>query len=469
MIGREHHAPRIGRQQEQLEPDHPLQGRHGALFLVGVGHDAAAGLELDVHVHPAPPAALVQQVLHRPVGGEGRGRPEHHLADVAADLGMRVDVLDQRARAGAARAVGRRVVGVELQVSEMGATSVHRAHAGERGGDVSGHAEVVAVDVGRVRQRQAVGRLDQRFEDGARRHAIGSHRRIEPDAIARTALPQLDAAGIDHLDRIAAGGGEQPRRVLTRLGALAGGEKLQQVLVVAHQHEAAGVHDRRVVEIGVGPAREQRRDGGVEHGGVAQPRVAIPGGERARQGAPGARARERLAVGQDRRRRGVAVVLLGQRGGAPGSPCRRPRGCGCRRRRASPPCRRRRGAAPTPGGRRRCGRRRCRCRAPRPRRRWPGRRRCRQPGAVASSTWAWNARPGRAAARPASGGGYLRPSVALSSATDVSRSGLRLCTDMMRSGVRLSRAMLSEKTIEPTTGGFGTCGPLAGGRLNMSA
>ncbi len=70
---------------------------------------------------------------------------------------------------------------------------------------------------------------------------------------------------------------------------------------------------------------------------------------------------------------------------------------------------------------------------------------------------------------PRVSGGYLRPSVALSSATDVSRSGLRLCTDMMRSGVRLSRAMLSENTIVPTTGGFGTCGPFAGGRLNMSA
>ena len=96
---------------------------------------------------------------------------------------------------------------------------------------------------------ERVGRLDQRLEDRARRHALGADRRVEPDAIARAALPQLDAAGIDDLDGVAAGGAEQPRRVLARLRALARGEQPQQVLVVAHQHEEAGVDDRRVVEL----------------------------------------------------------------------------------------------------------------------------------------------------------------------------------------------------------------------------
>ena len=63
---------------------------------------------------------------------------------------------------------------------------------------------------------------------------------------------------------------------------------------------------------------------------------------------------------------------------------------------------------------------------------------------------------------------YFFPSEALISATDVSRSGLRLCTDMMRSTSSFRRSMLSANTIVPVTGGLGT-GASAGGRLNMSA
>ena len=147
------------------------------------------------------------------------------------------------------------VIGVELQVREVGAPAAHRPHAVERRRDVAGHAEVVAVDVRGVRQPQRLGRVDQRLEDGARRHARGADRRVEPGALARAALPQLDAAGIDDLDGVAAGGAEQPRGVVARLRPLARGDQAQQVLVVAHQHEEAAVDDRRVVELGVRQAR----------------------------------------------------------------------------------------------------------------------------------------------------------------------------------------------------------------------
>ena len=63
---------------------------------------------------------------------------------------------------------------------------------------------------------------------------------------------------------------------------------------------------------------------------------------------------------------------------------------------------------------------------------------------------------------------YFLPSDALMSATDVRRSGFRLCTDMIRSTSSFSRSMLSANTMVPVTGGSGT-GASAGGRLNMSA
>ena len=79
--------------------------------------------------------------------------------DVAARLRMRVDVLDHVARArspGGALPVAHAPVAVKLQVREVRAASGGRAHAVERRRDIARDAEVVAVDVGGVRQLQRV-------------------------------------------------------------------------------------------------------------------------------------------------------------------------------------------------------------------------------------------------------------------------------------------------------------------------
>ena len=55
-------------------------------------------------------------------------------------------------------------VAVELEMGEMGAPPGQRLHAGERGGGVAGDAEVVAVNVHRVRQAEAVGRGGEGLE-----------------------------------------------------------------------------------------------------------------------------------------------------------------------------------------------------------------------------------------------------------------------------------------------------------------
>ena len=94
MIGAEHHAPGVAGEQEQLEANHPLQRCDGGFVADTCTARSAARLHLDVHVHPLLAAAGVQQILDRPVGGDGARGAEHHLADVAAHLGMGVDVLD---------------------------------------------------------------------------------------------------------------------------------------------------------------------------------------------------------------------------------------------------------------------------------------------------------------------------------------------------------------------------------------
>ena len=71
-------------EQQQLEPDRPLHRIDEVVVLVDVGHDAAAGLVLDVEVAPLAAGELIEQVLPRAVGGDRHGVAEQHRAGVAS-------------------------------------------------------------------------------------------------------------------------------------------------------------------------------------------------------------------------------------------------------------------------------------------------------------------------------------------------------------------------------------------------
>ena len=133
VVGREHEPPRVAAQQEQLEPDAPLQRVHVVLLAVGERHDPAAGLDLGVGVHPLA-AGDVAQHARTPARRRSSSwrRPEHHLADVGAELGMRAEVLGELRRARARPPAGPAAVGVELEVREVGAAALQRAQRVER-------------------------------------------------------------------------------------------------------------------------------------------------------------------------------------------------------------------------------------------------------------------------------------------------------------------------------------------------
>ena len=59
MVGGQVDAPRVVDEQQQLEPDRPLDGVDQVMVAVDVRHDAAAGLVLDVEVAPLAPGQLV--------------------------------------------------------------------------------------------------------------------------------------------------------------------------------------------------------------------------------------------------------------------------------------------------------------------------------------------------------------------------------------------------------------------------
>ena len=185
----------------------------------------------------------------------------------------------------------------------MGAAAVERAQRVERRAVVAGHAEVVAVDVHRVRQAELVDRRRDRLDHLPRRDAGALV--VERGDVAVVALEHLDAAGIDELDAVAAGRLQPPGdRLANASGVVA--DELEERQVVAHQHQEGGVDDGRVAQLGERVARRERRRRGVDDGRVAQQRVAVAGGERRGDGAAGARAGDRGPL-QD-----VGAMLLGR-------------------------------------------------------------------------------------------------------------------------------------------------------------
>ncbi len=107
-----------------------------------------------------------QVVAERAVAGHARRLAEQHLADVDGDVRVRVDVVGQRRDLAVERVLVAlaAAVAVELDVRDVAAVAFEGLHRFERRRPVAGHAEVVAVDVDRVRQAQLGGRLGDAAE-----------------------------------------------------------------------------------------------------------------------------------------------------------------------------------------------------------------------------------------------------------------------------------------------------------------
>jgi hypothetical protein len=101
-------------------------------------------------------------------------------------------------------------------------------------------------------------------------------------------LPDFHAAGIYDLQRIPARGVQQPGAETLQACRLVAFDLLHRIVVVPHQHEEAFVNHGRIVELLMRMAGTQRRNRGIEDGGIAKARVKIAGDERRRSAASGA-------------------------------------------------------------------------------------------------------------------------------------------------------------------------------------
>jgi hypothetical protein len=198
-----------------------LQSRNRRLVLVSDGDNPATGLQLDVDVDPLAPAALLKEVLHRPVGGDGRGRPEHHLAHIHAHLLVSVDILDDRS---GIRAPSGPAIAVELEMGEMSPPAPQRPHGRQSHRRVPWHPQIVAVNVDRMRQSQLVACIGDGLQDGSGRDSVAGQRVIQPVQVPLSRFPCFDPARVHDLDGIASGGADEPCGVVAGPVPLAGGD-----------------------------------------------------------------------------------------------------------------------------------------------------------------------------------------------------------------------------------------------------
>ena len=172
------------------------------MFLYSIGampQPASSSVSLLNHLRLVE---LAQVIAERPVARHAGGLAEDHLADVDRDVGMLVDVFGQRRDLRGERVfvLVAAAVAMELDVGQVAAMPLEHLHRLERRRPVAGQAEVVGVDVHRVRQLELVDRLGHRSDDLPRRHAEVVDGRVEVvDVARRLVLPDLDAAGIDEL------------------------------------------------------------------------------------------------------------------------------------------------------------------------------------------------------------------------------------------------------------------------------
>ena len=131
-------------------------------------------------------------------------------------------------------------VAVELDVRQMAAMSLEQFHRLERGRPVARQAEVVAVDVDRVRQAELVDRPGDPADDltGGHAEAIDDGVQILDVPLAPM-LPDLDAARVHQLRCIALRRAEQPGDERLQLLGLVALDRTHHIMIIPHQGEEA--------------------------------------------------------------------------------------------------------------------------------------------------------------------------------------------------------------------------------------
>ena len=218
--------------------------------------------------------------LPQHVGRDRHRLPEHHLPNVDGDVLRGVDRFGELRRGGGKALRAFFAVAVELKMRQMQRQVLRRGDRRQRGFEVSGQAEIVAVNMQGMRHAGLVDRLLQRLDDRATRHAV-----IRNDVVKRKAadvvLERRDAAGVDDFDPKRARRLHCPGDVIAeRACAFARAQEVEDEIVIAEYRQNRLVDDRGVGEFEMRVQGVMRRDRRLDHGREAHLGIEPPGLER---------------------------------------------------------------------------------------------------------------------------------------------------------------------------------------------
>ena len=134
--------------------------------------------------------------LPQHVGGDRHRLPEHDLTDIDGDIRRGVDRRGEGGGGGRKAMPAFIAIGIELQMREMQRLAAGRLDRCDRGRDIAWNAEIVAVQMHRMRDFEIADRLLQGLDDLARGETVEGHDVVETKR-PHIVFERGRAAGID--------------------------------------------------------------------------------------------------------------------------------------------------------------------------------------------------------------------------------------------------------------------------------
>ena len=204
MVGGQEQAGRIGKTQQQFQSGCPLDGTGSVPGKIGKRQDIRATLALQLPADPGSAGDFLQCGQTAGIERDRQGCPEKHLANIAGDLWVILEALDNLLGRGSKVAVLVLSVGVELDMAQVGALPFQGPGGLAKSGCIAGTAEPAGMQMDRMRQTHLVHYLYEHLDD----LALGQG--AQPDRLVQTrsrqaCLPGDPAARVHQLDRITSG------------------------------------------------------------------------------------------------------------------------------------------------------------------------------------------------------------------------------------------------------------------------
>ena len=267
VVGGDEAAHRVLCIEGNFQPDCPLAGEDGVVRVIDEWYDTCCGFEFDVHVEPLEVIEAVEVVLERAVGRHRGGLVKGDVTGIDGEVLLLVDVVHDFLCTGLEVSPVRSLVGVELEV--RGVQDLFAAEVVLRLDAfcefkvsivvcvVAGVAEVILVDVHRVREAEVFVCRHQAFDDLCRGDLEVRDRVMDGETV-QSPCPGFRAAGIDAFDAISLGLAQDPCDIGSGVLDLLVLEVLEDKPVVAEDRECCFIDDGGVVDLLVDMAGVER-------------------------------------------------------------------------------------------------------------------------------------------------------------------------------------------------------------------